>query len=248
MRSATSTRCARRILRVRTAQHASSSHARRPTLAAECLRIPRHGRHGAEYLRKYNKAARQRRRAQLVEMLGGKCVRCGSTENLQFDHIDPDTKRFAVGESMSRAWAELVEEALKCQLLCRDPCHREKGVEDRPEIPCGSYFKYWYWGCRCSACRAANAAKSARLRAQRLGLGEPSRAQGQSSGTLSLDRSGVAQSAEQPAVNRLVGSSSLPPRAKAWGKRGPEDRRSRPPGPQPGDMCKRSKIDQEPAG
>src|SRR5690349_14793964 len=97
-------------------------------------------------------------------MLGGECVRCGATEDLQFDHIDPSTKRFAIGSSMSRAWAELVEEALKTQLLC-PPCHREKGAEDRPEVP-HSFYRYLYYGCRCAICRAANAAKSARLRAQ----------------------------------------------------------------------------------
>jgi hypothetical protein len=46
----------------------------------------------------------------------------------------------------------------RCQLLCR-----EKGAEDRPDAPCGSYYKYWYYGCRCSECRAANATKSARF-------------------------------------------------------------------------------------
>jgi hypothetical protein len=116
----------------------------------------------AEYLRGYNKVGRQHRRAKLVDMLGGRCVRCGAIEDLEFDHIDPTTKRFAVGSSMSRAWDVLVEEALKCQLLCRS-CHREKAVEDRPE-PAHSYYRYWYYGCRCGVCRAANAAKSARLR------------------------------------------------------------------------------------
>jgi hypothetical protein len=120
----------------------------------------------ADYLRNYNKAGRQQRRAKLIEMLGGRCVRCGATEDLEFDHIDPSTKRFAVGSSMSRAWDTLVAEALKCQLLCR-PCHREKAVEDRPE-PAHSYYRYWYYGCRCVVCRAANAAKSARLRQARI--------------------------------------------------------------------------------
>lgn len=81
----------------------------------------------AEYMRSYVKARRHQRRAELIEMLGGKCVRCGATEDLAFDHIDPSTKRFVVGSSMSRAWAELVAEARKCQLLC-PPCHREKGA------------------------------------------------------------------------------------------------------------------------
>jgi hypothetical protein len=119
----------------------------------------------AEYLRGYIKAWRAARRAQLIEMLGGRCVRCGAVEDLEFDHIDPATKRFAVGASLSRAWPELVEEALKCQLLCR-PCHIDKGAEDRPE-PVHGYYRYWYYGCRRAECRAANAAKSARLRRQR---------------------------------------------------------------------------------
>jgi hypothetical protein len=101
----------------------------------------------------------------LIELLGGKCVRCGSTDDLEFDHIDPETKRFAVGSDMSKAWDVLVEEALKTQLLCR-PCHVDKGSEDRPE-PAHSYYRYWYYGCRCEECRAANARKSAAQRQRR---------------------------------------------------------------------------------
>ena len=162
----------------------------------------------AQYMRKYIQAHKQRRRAQLIEMLGGGCVRCGTTEDLEFDHIDPFTKRFNIGADLTKSWAELAEEASRCQLLCR-PCHVAKGAEDRPEVAHGLY-RYWYWRCRCSVCRAANAAKSARDRARKLAR---SRADSPAPGTLDLDRSGVAQSAEQPAVNRLAGSSSLPPRA-----------------------------------
>ena len=121
----------------------------------------------AEYLRGYIKARRHQRRVELIEMLGGLCVRCGATEDLVFDHIDPSTKAFAIGSSLSRAWDDLVREALKCQLLC-PPCHVEKGAEDRPE-PAHGYYRYWYYGCRCELCRAANAAKSARLRRQKRG-------------------------------------------------------------------------------
>jgi hypothetical protein len=56
-------------------------------------------------------------------------------------------------------------------------------------------------------CRAANARKSAVQR-------ERSRGGHLVPGTLDLDRSGVAQSAEHPAVNRRVESSSLSPRAE----------------------------------
>jgi hypothetical protein len=93
--------------------------------------------------------------------------RCGSTDELEFDHIDPETKVFAVGSDMSRAWDKLVEEALKCQLPCRE-CHVAKGIEDRPE-PAHSYYRYWYYGCRCATCKAANARKSARQRERKLG-------------------------------------------------------------------------------
>jgi 5-methylcytosine-specific restriction endonuclease McrA len=116
----------------------------------------------AAYMRTYIKARRKVRRARLIELLGGQCVRCGSTDELEFDHIDPETKVFAVGSDMSRAWDKLVEEALKCQLLCRE-CHVAKGIEDRPE-PAHSYYRYWYYGCRCATCKAANARKSARQR------------------------------------------------------------------------------------
>jgi len=118
-------------------------------------------------MRTYIKARRKVRRARLIELLGGRCVRCGSTDELEFDHIDPETKVFAVGSDMSRAWDKLVEEALKCQLLCRE-CHVAKGIEDRPE-PVHSYYRYWYYGCRCATCKAANARKSARQRERKLG-------------------------------------------------------------------------------
>jgi len=86
----------------------------------------------AAYMRGYIGARRKYRRERLIEMLGGACVRCGATDDLEFDHIDPATKAFAVGSDMSRAWSKLVEEALKCQLLCFE-CHVAKGREDRPE-------------------------------------------------------------------------------------------------------------------
>jgi 5-methylcytosine-specific restriction endonuclease McrA len=120
----------------------------------------------AERRRGYNKTWRQARRARLIEMLGSCCVRCGATEDLEFDHIDPSTKVFGVCAGLDKAWGVLAEEAAKCQLLCK-PCHVAKGAEDRPDLQHGTYYVYWYWNCRCDPCRAANAAKSAALAAKK---------------------------------------------------------------------------------
>jgi 5-methylcytosine-specific restriction endonuclease McrA len=117
------------------------------------------------YITAKNRERMRARRAKLIEMLGGHCVRCGTTDDLEFDHVDPSTKRFTIGGNLSRPWDVLVQEAKRCQLLC-NPCHRKKAPEDYPETPHGLY-RYADLGCRCEVCRAANAAKSAARRARR---------------------------------------------------------------------------------
>ncbi len=68
---------------------------------------------------------RRRRKTFLLELLGGKCVRCESVEDLEFDHIDPATKEFTISNGFTFGFIRLVDEAYKCQLLCR-PCHKNK--------------------------------------------------------------------------------------------------------------------------
>lgn len=68
---------------------------------------------------------REKRRNDLIEHLGGKCVGCGVTTNLQFDHIDRTQKSFSVGSSLGKSWSSLFEEVEKCQLLCNS-CHSIK--------------------------------------------------------------------------------------------------------------------------
>jgi hypothetical protein len=46
---------------------------------------------------------------------------------------------------------------------------RETGAEDRPDLKYGTYHVYWY--CRCDPRKAANARKSAALRARKLAMG-----------------------------------------------------------------------------
>lgn len=75
----------------------------------------------AEYnLRRYHKL-----RAKYLELLGGKCCQCGSTNELHFDHIDPLQKKFTIGKHITYPKNVVLEELSKCQLLC-DKCHIDK--------------------------------------------------------------------------------------------------------------------------
>ena len=44
-----------------------------------------------EYRRLYNLRRYHKIRGGFIEELGGKCVMCGKSENLHFDHINPKT-------------------------------------------------------------------------------------------------------------------------------------------------------------
>ncbi len=66
----------------------------------------------------YMKRRWVKRRAQAVTRLGGKCVECGSTDNLEFDHIDPTTKVCSIARASSFSQVRFDAEVQKCQLLC----------------------------------------------------------------------------------------------------------------------------------
>ena len=70
-----------------------------------------------------------RRRAKIVEYLGGECAVCRGTENLEFDHVYPESKRFSIGEFITHSWDKIKVEIDKCQLLCRE-CHTIKNKLD----------------------------------------------------------------------------------------------------------------------
>ena len=65
----------------------------------------------------------------LLEKLGGKCVECGSTEALEFDHIDPALKSFNISAGYHKPKEILENELAKCQILC-NKCHIEKSKKD----------------------------------------------------------------------------------------------------------------------
>lgn len=107
------------------------------------------------YMRKFMLERYHRRRAAAIAQLGGKCAKCGSTEKLEFDHIDPKQKSFSI---WCRTYSEekLLEELKKCQLLCREH-HNLKTIADRGfKVAKGSHgtvSSYRY--CHCDECRAA---------------------------------------------------------------------------------------------
>lgn len=83
------------------------------------------------------------KRAVLIDMLGGKCAKCGYNKNhsaLNFHHIDPKTKKFQIDvrRCNNTKMSVLVEEANKCQLLCAN-CHME---EHHPESNTSLIEKY----------------------------------------------------------------------------------------------------------
>ena len=83
-----------------------------------------------QYTRTYLKQRYVDRWPAAIALLGGHCVECGSATNLQFDHIDPRTKKFEIADRIAQyAWARIVAELQKCQLLCFD-CHVTKSKID----------------------------------------------------------------------------------------------------------------------
>lgn len=99
---------------------------------------------------------RTRRRQTIYKQFGGKCIKCGSTERLEFDHVDPTTKIASISRMWTASSERLQAELAKCQLLCYD-CHRQKTALNGD----ASYkHKPWQHGvsgyinhkCRCDVC------------------------------------------------------------------------------------------------
>lgn len=101
---------------------------------------------------------RRKKRQELIQALGGKCARCGSSENLEFDHLDPNQKEFRVSEMLDWGEVRLSQEVEKCQLLCKD-CHHQKTLENweyGQEAPHGGIWRWRKYKCRCADCMQAN--------------------------------------------------------------------------------------------
>lgn len=124
-----------------------------------------------------NNTLRLARRKYAFDTLGNKCIRCNSTENLEIDHIKPETKnpklKRYIGGNIS-IWKltdkEFLLELPKCQLLCFK-CHNIKSILDAGKIPSHNqhnYSRYSNYGCRCNICKG-DASKHRKERYLRLG-------------------------------------------------------------------------------
>lgn len=78
------------------------------------------------YMSDYMLNRYHQRRQKIIEKLGGCCVKCGSTENLEIDHIDRSSKEIDIARCLSGIKeSKLKQELDKCQLLCQK-CHNYK--------------------------------------------------------------------------------------------------------------------------
>jgi hypothetical protein len=121
------------------------------------------------YAKEYMRGRYQRRKREAIETLGGRCVRCGSKDNLEVDHIDRSKKEFPFSRMYALSQERFDAELAKCQLLCNS-CHVQKTIEERghnKRTEHGTYVCYRYAGCRCDLCRQACRDQARRYREEK---------------------------------------------------------------------------------
>ena len=72
-------------------------------------------------------AARQKRKQELVYIMGGKCALCGYDKciaALEFHHVDKSQKERQLSSGNCHSWEEDIKEVQKCALVCSN-CHKE---------------------------------------------------------------------------------------------------------------------------
>lgn len=106
-----------------------------------------------EQKREYQRQWVAARRAEYFD--GKACVVCGSTENLELDHINPDDKKYSPAAlwSMAKNNPNRIAELEKCQTLCSFH-HKEKTRLWRAEQAQHGRTLYDK-GCRCEVCMEA---------------------------------------------------------------------------------------------
>ena len=109
-----------------------------------------------EQKREYDRQWLMNRRRRIEEMMGGACVKCGETDQLEIDHVDPASKdpclRGVCGFPLSWAWHRILLELEKCQLLCTR-CHLDKTISESKGPEHGTASGYHRRRCRCDLCK-----------------------------------------------------------------------------------------------
>lgn len=116
----------------------------------------------------YRRNVYHSRRKWAINLLGGKCNNCGTTNSLEFDHVDPSEKNFHIARRLQNAKIEELQAELElCQLLCHD-CHEEKNRKDNGEAKHGSLAMYSHYKCRCPDCKEVWNKKSREYKKKKL--------------------------------------------------------------------------------
>lgn len=112
--------------------------------------------------REYQRRWMQKRRDEWIKA-NGPCQLCGSSKDLEVDHIDRKTKLYTPTKlwGMSRTNPKRVAELAKCQVLCTI-CHNTKTVAEK-SIPCNDRLAERK-GCNCDLCKKLHASRMRRWR------------------------------------------------------------------------------------
>jgi hypothetical protein len=110
---------------------------------------------------------REERRTKLVKLAGSQCSKCGSLEDLEFNHLDRTQKSFSLsGAGLDGTWQSILNELNKCELLCHS-CHldytaqqyknKEITAHNKNNDPYihGTMRMYQEAKCKCKLCREA---------------------------------------------------------------------------------------------
>ena len=92
------------------------------------------------------------RKQAIYDYMGGKCVQCGSIDNLHIDHIDPSKKTYEISKRLSLKNNK--DELDKCQLLCKE-CHHKKTAEENKGFTHGTVYGWMKKKCNCELCNQA---------------------------------------------------------------------------------------------
>ena len=123
-----------------------------------------------EYMKKYMLDRYKRRKLEATSLLGSICNMCGSEKDLEFDHIDKNTKKYTIANIWSYSEKKFWDEIKKCQLLCSS-CHDLKTNEDLGKQNAknmhGTISSYRY--CKCELCKKAKSDYSRKMRLLKMG-------------------------------------------------------------------------------